>query len=133
MLMIQKYGVQQPWLRKSSSRRSRIGCWVGCKTKSRHSIHFCLSWQSSSFLNRTVLIDRGALPPIIFLAMYRADDVAQNIGSLGYLVAIIASLSFAMQPRAKFLQSLIRHLLFTCASVPLTIFGLWCAREAKNN
>jgi putative Ca2+/H+ antiporter (TMEM165/GDT1 family) len=65
--------------------------------------------------------------------MYRADSVSKDIGSLGYLVAIIASLSFAMQPRSKFIQSLIRNIIFTCVAVPFTIFGLWCAREAKHN
>lgn len=63
--------------------------------------------------------------------MYRATPVADTIGSLGYLVAIISSLSFAMQPRAKFLQSLFRNLLFTCAAVPVTILGLYCARQAR--
>lgn len=113
--------------------QNRIGCRHGCETKSRHSIRFSLSWGSSTLLKWPTLIDRGALPPIIFLAMYRADSVAQSIGSLGYLVAIVSSLSFAMQPRARFMQSLIRHILFTCVAVPFTIFGLWCAREAKNN
>ena len=65
--------------------------------------------------------------------MYRATSVATDIGSLGYLVAIISSLSFAMQPRAKFLQSLFRNILFTCAAVPFTILGLWCSRQAKSH
>jgi hypothetical protein len=74
---------------------------------------------------------RGSLPPIIFLAMYQSTPVATQFGSLGYLVAIIASLSFAMQPRAKFLQGLIRNILFGCIAVPITTLGLWCARQAK--
>jgi hypothetical protein len=63
--------------------------------------------------------------------MYRATPVAVDLGSLGYLVAIISSLSFAMQPRAKFLQSLFRNVMFTCIAVPVTILGLWSARQAK--
>jgi hypothetical protein len=65
--------------------------------------------------------------------MYRSKSVSDEIGSLGYLIAIISSLSFAMQPRAKFLQSLFRNILFTCVAVPFTILGLWCARQAKNH
>ena len=65
--------------------------------------------------------------------MYRSKSVALDIGSLGYLIAIISALSFAMQPRAKFLQSLFRNILFTCIAVPFTILGLWCARQAKNH
>jgi hypothetical protein len=78
-----------------------------------------------------LLTVRGSLPPVIFLAMYRATPVANTFGSLGYLITIISSLSFAMQPRAVFLEGLIRNLLFTCLAVPLTILGLWCARQAK--
>jgi hypothetical protein len=65
------------------------------------------------------------------MAMYRATPVALNIGSLGYIVAIIASLSFAMQPRAKFLEGLFRNILFSCIATPISILGLWCARQAK--
>jgi len=63
--------------------------------------------------------------------MYRATSVADDIGSLGYLVAIISSLSFAMQPRAKFMQSLFRNILFTCIAAPITMLGLYCARQAQ--
>ena len=80
-----------------------------------------------------VLTCRAALPPIIFLAMYRANDVAHEFGTLGYLVSIIASLTFAMAPRAKFLQMTFRHLILTLLATPISILGLWCARQAKNH
>jgi Putative ER transporter, 6TM, N-terminal len=67
------------------------------------------------------------------MSMYRAQPVADTLGSLGYLVAIISSISFAMAPRAKFFQQLIRHILFTCASVPYGILALYCARVARDN
>jgi hypothetical protein len=76
---------------------------------------------------------RGALPPIIFLAMFESNVVADYFGSLGYLIAIISSLTFAMLPRGKFIESLIRNIIFTCLAVPLTILGLWCCRQAKLN
>jgi hypothetical protein len=63
--------------------------------------------------------------------MYQATPVAREFGSLGYLVTIISSLSFAMQPRAKFFEGLLRNLFFTCLAVPLTILALWCAKQAK--
>jgi hypothetical protein len=73
------------------------------------------------------------MPPIIFLAMYRADSVAKDFGTLGYLVSIIASLTFAMAPRARFLQQMMRHLILTLIAAPISILGLWCARQAKNH
>lgn len=65
--------------------------------------------------------------------MYRAQPVADTLGSLGYLVAIISSISFAMMPRAKFFQTLVRNILFVCASVPYNILALYCARVARNH
>ena len=82
---------------------------------------------------RTIDLRRGALPPIIFLAMYESGVVSNYFGSLGYLVVIISSLTFAMMPRGKFIESVIRNIFFTCLAVPVTIFGLWCCRQAKLN
>jgi len=63
--------------------------------------------------------------------MFQSNPVADMFGSLAYLTAIITCLCFTIMPRAKFLQSLIRHVLFTCLAVPMAILGLWCARQAK--
>jgi ABC-type xylose transport system permease subunit len=70
---------------------------------------------------------------MIFIASYRAGAVADTLGSLGYLIAIVASISMAMMPRAKFLQQLIRNIVFVCAAVPYVILALYCARQARNN
>jgi hypothetical protein len=48
-------------------------------------------------------------------------------------VAIITSLCMAMAPRAKFLESIIRHIFFTCIAVAMTLLGLWAARQARNH
>ena len=65
--------------------------------------------------------------------MYRSSAVADEIGSLGYLVAMIAALSFAMMPRARFIQALLRNMLFACLGCPFAILGLWSARQARNH
>ena len=65
--------------------------------------------------------------------MYRSTAVALNFGNLGYIITIISSLSFAMQPRSKFIQSLFRHLVFTLIGVAVSLLGLWSARQAKNH
>jgi Putative ER transporter, 6TM, N-terminal len=65
--------------------------------------------------------------------MYRSTAVANNIGSLGYLAAMIAALSFAMLPRSKFIQLLLRNMLFACLGCPFAILGLWAARQARNH
>lgn len=65
--------------------------------------------------------------------MYQATPVAREFTSSGYIIAVIASLSFAMQPRAKFFQGLITNVFLTCLGVAITIFGLWCSRQAQLN
>lgn len=63
--------------------------------------------------------------------MFENAVVADYFGTLGYLIAIISSLTFAMMPRGKFIESVIRHIFFACLAVPVAIFGLWCCRQAK--
>jgi hypothetical protein len=65
--------------------------------------------------------------------MYQATPVAREFTSSGYIIAVIASLSFAMQPRAKFFQALVTNILLTCLAVLITILGLWCSRQAQLN
>jgi hypothetical protein len=67
------------------------------------------------------------------MAMFRSQAVADNYGSFGYLVSIAALLSFANLPRARFFEGLLRNILGACLACPVSIFGLWCSREAKNN
>lgn len=43
---------------------------------------------------------KGALPPTISLAIYQSTPVAKVYSALGYLVAIMLALSFAILPRS---------------------------------
>jgi len=57
--------------------------------------------------------------------------VAQEFGAQTYIVAIVASLCFSFQPRAKFIQTLLQNLLLSCLAACIALLGLWCARQAK--
>src|SRR5438270_12616365 len=49
-----------------------------------------------------IVMLKGALPPVIALAMLRSKTVATQYSTLGYLVSIMSLLGFAILPRAKF-------------------------------
>lgn len=63
--------------------------------------------------------------------MYQVTPIAQHFGPQTYLVAIIASLCFSFQPRAKFIQNIVQNILLSCLAASITLLGLWCARQAK--
>ena|ERR1700737_2446218 len=65
--------------------------------------------------------------------MYQATPVAQQFGAQSYIVAIVSSLSFAMQPRGKFVQNLLWQIMFSGLAFGITTLGLWCARQAKQH
>lgn len=48
-----------------------------------------------------IIMAKGALPPAISLAIFQATPVAQTYSTLGYLIAVMSILSFAIMPRAK--------------------------------
>ena len=74
---------------------------------------------------------KGALPPILCLAAYQSDAWAKKYTTLGYLSAIMSMLSLAMQPRAKFLQSIIISIIFTCLGAAFTLLQIQCIVTAR--
>ena len=61
-------------------------------------------------LPTAIIMAKGGLPPVISLAALRSTSFAENYLSLGYLVAIVSLLSFAIMPRAKFVQSMMLNI-----------------------
>jgi hypothetical protein len=57
-----------------------------------------------------IVMLKGALPPIIALAMLRSKTVANKYTTLGYLFCIMSLLGFAIMPRAKFVQNIVLNI-----------------------
>jgi hypothetical protein len=57
-----------------------------------------------------IIMAKGGLPPVISLAALRSTSFAEKYSSLGYLVPIVSLLSFAIMPRAKFVQNLMLNI-----------------------
>ena len=102
----------------------------GSNPRPKHSIYPASCLRSSMFTRLTTYL-RGSLPAVLFLTMFQATSVAQEFGAQTYIVSIVASLCFAMQPRAKFVQTLFSNILLSCLAACITLLGLWCAQQAK--
>src|SRR5271163_2588708 len=63
--------------------------------------------------------------------MYQASAVSNHFGPSMYLTAIVATLSWANDPRAKFLHNIFLSLILYCIAMGITCLGLWCARQAR--
>jgi hypothetical protein len=68
---------------------------------------------------------------LVFLSMYQATPVARSLGVQAYPTAIVATLSFANDPRAKFIRNMFISLILYCIAAGVTCLGLWCARQAR--
>ena len=80
-----------------------------------------------------LLMMKGALPPIIALSAYRADAFADEYTTLGFLIAIMATLTLAMQPRAKFLQAMFLSCIMVCTGAAVALLQIQTCVAARAN
>ncbi|KAI1124338.1 hypothetical protein F5Y10DRAFT_31356 [Nemania abortiva] len=74
---------------------------------------------------------KGALAPVIGLAIYQSDSIAHEFSTFGYLVGIIAVLSLSVLPRGKFVQTLVFNVLFLSIGSAVALLILWSALQAR--
>lgn len=90
-------------------------------------------WKKSKLTPVSVLLAmKGGLATTIALAAYEGSAWADTYTTLGYLVAIITQLSLSIQPRAKFVQSMILNVLFTCAGAAAALLEIQCVVAARS-
>ncbi|KAL1637039.1 hypothetical protein SLS58_009479 [Diplodia intermedia] len=80
-----------------------------------------------------LMMGKGALPPTIAISMYQATAVADEFTTLGYLMAIVSILGFAIMPRAKFMQTMLLNLIATCLASALNLLMMYCAVKARQH
>ncbi|KAK5676191.1 hypothetical protein LTS10_011003 [Elasticomyces elasticus] len=78
-----------------------------------------------------MLMLKGSIPPTIAISMYQSRGVATQYSTLGYLVAIMSILGFAIMPRAKFLQTMALNLVATCLAAAVNLLALYCVTQAR--
>lgn len=89
-------------------------------------------WVKSG-LNVGILITmfKGALPPTIAIALYQNTGFANTYSTLGYLVAIMSTLSFAIMPRAKFVQTMFFNIIGICIGSCIALLSIYCSVQAR--
>ncbi|KAI0396932.1 hypothetical protein F5Y17DRAFT_417375 [Xylariaceae sp. FL0594] len=74
---------------------------------------------------------KGGLAPVISLAIFQSDAIANEFQTFGYLIAIISVLSLSVLPRGKYVQTLVFNLLFLCIGAAVAVLILWSALQAR--
>ena len=78
-----------------------------------------------------ILMIKGALPAIIALAAYQSNAYSSEYTTLGYLTAIMATLTLAMQPRAKFLQAMFLSVVMVCTGAAVALLQIQTCVAAR--
>jgi len=80
---------------------------------------------------RFKLMFKGALAPTIAISLFQADDFASHFTTVGYLVGITSILSLVIQPRSKFLQTMLVNVVFVCFAAACVTLALYCCVQAR--
>ncbi|KAJ5757720.1 uncharacterized protein N7511_006414 [Penicillium nucicola] len=91
-------------------------------------------WAKTGLDRPTVLLMmKGGLPPTIAVSIYQAMTVAHQFTTLGYLMAIISILGFAIMPRAKFIQMMIFDVLAVCLAACFALLTMYSSVKARQH
>ena len=89
-------------------------------------------WEKSGLnVGMLVMMFKGALPPTIAIALYQSAGFAETYSTLGYLVAIMSILSFAIMPRAKFFQTMSFNIISICIGSCVALLTIYCSVQAR--
>ena len=93
---------------------------------------FRRAWKSMDLnLGMLTMMVKGALPPAISLAAYQGTSFADTFSTLGYLVAIMSLLSFAILPRSKFIQTMLLNIIAICFGAAIVLLAIYCSVQAR--
>ncbi|KAJ5717356.1 hypothetical protein N7488_003002 [Penicillium malachiteum] len=91
-------------------------------------------WLKTGLDQQTILLMiKGGLAPAIAVSIYQATAVADEYTTLGYLIAIVSILGFAIMPRAKFIQMMIFDVLAVCIASCLALLTMYSSVQARKN
>ena len=78
-----------------------------------------------------MMMIKAALPPAISLAVYQSTSFAELYSTIGYLVAIMSVLSFAILPRSKFIQTMLFNITGVCIGAAVSLLEIYCSVQAR--
>lgn len=83
---------------------------------------------------KSTLSPRSLLKRISLISpSYQATDVANEYTTLGYLMAIVSILGFAIMPRAKFIQMIIFDVLAVCIAACFALLTMYSSVKAREH
>ena len=89
-------------------------------------------WEGSGLnAGMLVMMFKGALPPTIAIAIYQSSGFADKYSTLGYLVAVMSILSFAIMPRAKFVQTMFFNIIGISIGTCIALLSIYCSVQAR--
>ncbi|KAI1432726.1 hypothetical protein GGR50DRAFT_672751 [Xylaria sp. CBS 124048] len=74
---------------------------------------------------------KGAIPPIVALAINQSNVVAEEFKTYGYFAGIVAALSDSSLPRGRFIQRLMLSLIIVAIGSAVALLVLWSAHQAR--
>ncbi|OJJ50794.1 hypothetical protein ASPZODRAFT_148204 [Penicilliopsis zonata CBS 506.65] len=80
-----------------------------------------------------LLMMKGGLAPTIAVSIYQTEAISSEYTTVGYLVAIISILGFAIMPRAKFIQMLVLDILFVCLAAAVALLMIYSSVKARDH
>ena len=93
---------------------------------------FKRAWNSTGLnVGMLMMMVKGALPPAISLAAYQSTSFADTFSTLGYLVAVMSVLSFAILPRSKFIQTMLLNVVAICFGAAIMLLAIYCSVQAR--
>ncbi|KAK5132003.1 hypothetical protein LTR08_000424 [Meristemomyces frigidus] len=91
-------------------------------------------WLKSGIDKRAYMqMFKSALAPTIAISAYQATAFADTYTTLGYLVGITSILALPVQPRAKFIQTMLINVFATCLASAIALLAMYCAITARSN
>ncbi|TKA21907.1 hypothetical protein B0A50_08604 [Salinomyces thailandicus] len=92
-------------------------------------------WLDKTSIDRRTYMQlfKGALAPTIAVAAYQSTSYANTFTTVGYFVGTMAILSLPMQPRAKFVQTMLINICATCLVCAVALLAMYCTVTARLN
>ena len=74
---------------------------------------------------------KGALAPTIAIAAYQATAWADHYTTIGYLIGVSTVLSLVIQPRAKFIQTMLIQIFCSTMGCCIALLACYCTVQAR--
>ncbi|KAJ5915602.1 hypothetical protein N7466_011535 [Penicillium verhagenii] len=95
------------------------------KEKSNFGSKMKKAWQKLGLDKQTLIL--------MMKISYQASDVADEYTTLGYLIAIVSILGFAIMPRAKFIQMMIFDVFAVCIAACFALLTMYSSVKARQH